>query len=263
MKRILSFVLTLLMLFSQACSVCALESGVSSFSITAVEPNQKNRYIYVNITAPATREDSTLLMGFFKDGTLTGLTPFDISTEKEFKNQKINIAPLVTDENGKYYLDQTPDEIKIFTWNKSSLAPKTLCDNVLTPEVISAANHDVVESLKIVPEATNSIRNNHLTWEEDYLDGAADSWDDHLFPIMDYIDNCAIKAIEDAGTHLLTSPYAQKQYEDELSKIRSLIAAAPSEQKNKLVGLLSSAALGNKYYDALENAQKFLDFSLR
>lgn len=262
MKKIFALVFATVLLFVNSVDVFALGSGVSSFSITPIEADQKYKYIKINITAPKKQTNSKLLVGFYVNGTLTKLTPLDVSSQTSFKNKTIDTAVLVKSSSGNYYKDLTPDEIKIFTWNKNNLAPKTLCDNVLTPQVIKKANAEVVESLKLVPEATMFIRENHLTWEEDYLDGFADTWDTHLFPIMDYIDTCAKGAITDAETHLLTSLFAQNRYYDELSQIRNLLNSAPPEQKSKISDLLDPTALGKEYYNALNNATKFLDFSL-
>ena len=255
--------LIFVMMLTSAIHSYALESGVKSFSISPIEADQKYKYIKVNITAPKTVANSRLLVGFYdRDHKLLSLTSYDISAKKEFKNQTINTSVTVKTPSGNYFEDRTPEIIKIFTWNKNNLAPKTLCDNVLTPDVIKKANAEVVESLKLVPEATMFIRENHLTWEETYLAGEADTWDTHLFPIMDYIDLCAEGALEDAEDHLLTSLFAQERFKTELSNIRRLLSTAPAEQKSKIADLLDPTALGKEYYNALNNATKFLDFSL-
>lgn len=263
MKKIFALVFVTVLLFVNAVSVFALGSGVSSFSINPIDADQKHKYIKINITAPKKQSNSKLLVGFYVDGTLTKLTAFDVSSQTSFKNQQIDIGVSEKTSSGAIKInDFTPDEIKIFTWDKTSLKPKTLCYNALTHDVITKANAEVVESLKLVPEATAYIRDNHLVWEEDYLDGVSDTWDTHLFPIMDYIDTCANGAITDAKEHLLTSPFAQNRYRDELSQIRDLINSAPAEQKAKIADLLDATALGKEYYNALNNAMKFLDFTL-
>lgn len=266
MKKIFALVLVTVLLFVNSVSVFALGSGVSSFSINPIDADQKHKYIKINITAPKKQSNSKLLVGFYVDGTLTKLTAFDVSSKTSFKNQQIQTSVLVKTPSGNYYKDLTPDEIKIFTWNKNSLAPKTLCDNVLTPAVIKKANAEVVESLSIIPEATEFIRNEFLIWEEDVEDGVAETWDKNLFNIMDQLDECSKKAIEEAETHLMTSLYAQVQYYDDLSQIR-VFANKLSEQEQKTMDKLLSGSLDpiefpTKYYDALNNAMKFLDFSL-
>ena len=94
------------------------------------------------------------------------------------------------------------------------------------------------------------------------MDGLEDSWDSHLFPIMDHIDNCAKGALRDAGSHLVTSLYAQNKYKQDISDIRSLLNAAPPEQRDKLLSFKDPENLESKYYDALIKASRFLDFSL-
>ena len=252
-----------IIIFANCIPSYALESGVSEFTVTPIRPNFKDLYISINVKAPTTQKNSKMLVAFYVDGKLTRLTPLDISANNIFTSQRIYTYVEVIDSNGEQKnQDLTPDEIKIFTWDKTTLKPKTLCHNVLTPEVIAKANAEVVKSLEIVPEATAFIRDSHLTWEEDYLEGIADKWDTHLFPIMDYIDLCAKGALTDAETHLLTSPFAQNRYRDNLSQIRNLLNEAPAEQKNKLVELLDSTKLGKEYYKALNNAMKFMNFSL-
>ncbi len=263
MKKIFMITLATMLIFSSFCSsTYALESGVESFSIDAIQANQKHSYILVNITVPEVQENCNLLVGFFTNGSLTRLTPVDISESRTFTSMKINVYKLVKDPEGNYQADQTPDEIKIFTWDKNSLAPKALCDNVLTPEVIKAANKEVVDSLNIVPQATLYVRENCLDPEEDYINGEADSWDTHLFEIMDYIDFCARQCVLNAENHLITSLYAREQYKDELSEMRKLFNNAPSKQKSKLYDLVNPTVLPETYYNALANAMKFLDFTL-
>lgn len=266
MKKIFALVFVTVLLFVNAVSVFALGSGVSSFSINPIDADQKHKYIKINITAPKKQSNSKLLVGFYVDGTLTKLTPFDISSQTSFENQQIQTSVLVKTPSGNYYKDLTPDEIKIFTWDKTSLKPKTLCYNALTHDVITKANAEVVESLSIIPEATEFIRNEFLVWEEDVEDGIAETWDENLFIIMDKLDECSIKATEDAETHLMTSLYAQVQYYDDLSQIR-VYANKLSKQEQKTMDKLLSGGLDpiefpTKYYDALNNAMKFLDFTL-
>jgi len=262
MKKIIMLLLAVIMLFANCTPSLALESGVSEFSITPIRANQKDKYIKINVTAPSIQANSKMLVAFYIDGKLTSLTPIDISSNTKISDKQISTGGLVKDPNGNYYEDLTPEKIKIFTWDQTTLKPKTLCDNVLTKEVIDKANEEVVEMLKIIPEATQFIRENHLTWESDVEDGIADSWDTHLFPIMDYIDLCAEGALEDAESHLLTSLFAQERYKDELNNIRRLFSQAPAEQKSKITDLINATKLGKDYYNALDSAMKFLDFSL-
>ena len=260
-KKIFALMLIFTVIFTGNISSYALESGVTTFSITSIRANFKDKYIKVNITVPKTVSNGRLLVAFYDENhKLLSVTPLDISTKTSFKNLQINAYE--DPASGTDYIDRTPEIIEIYTWNKNNLAPKTLCDNVLTPKVIKEANADVVESLRLVPEATAFIRDNHLTWEEDVLEGKAETWDTHLFPIMDYIDLCAEGALEDAEDHLVTSLYAQERFKTELSNIRRLFNTAPKEQKEKIAGLLDATALGKEYYTALNNSMKFLDFNL-
>lgn len=177
LKKVLSLILTIILVASSIVTTFALESGVESFSITSIKADQKHKYLYVTIEAPKTHANSKLLVGFYTKGVLTRLTPFDISTKTKFANQKINTYVTIKDPSGNYFLDQTPDEIKIFTWDQNSLAPKTLCDNVLTNEVITAANAEVVESLETVTRAIGDIEMYHLIPGKDYsyLEGNEES----------------------------------------------------------------------------------------
>ena len=262
MKKLFVFLMAMVMMFVNCAPSLALESGVSEFSITPIRANQKDKYIKINVTAPSIQANSKMLVAFYIDGKLTSLTPIDISSNTKFSDKQISTGVLVKDPNGNYYKDLTPEKIKIFTWDKTTLEPKTLCDSVLTKEVIDKANAEVVEMLKIVPEATQFIRETHLVHEEDYLDGIVESWDTHLFPIMDYIDLCAESALEDTKEHLVTSLFAQTRYKNELNNIRNLFSQAPAEQKAKMTDLRNPVNIETKNYDALMNAQKFLDFSL-
>lgn len=262
MKKLFVFLMAMIMLFVNCAPSLALESGVDAFSITPIRSNFKDKYIKINVTAPGIQENSKMLVAFYIGNKLTKLTPLDISSSEEFKLKQINTYEFIQTSSESYYKDLTPDKIKIFTWDQTTLKPKTLCDNVLTKEVIDKANAEVVEMLKIVPEATQFIRETHLVHEEDYLDGIVESWDTHLFPIMDYIDLCAESALEDTKEHLVTSLFAQTRYKNELNNIRNLFSQAPAEQKAKMTDLLNPVNLETKYYDALMNAQKFLDFSL-
>ena len=266
MKKVLSLILTLILVASSIVTTYALESGVTSFSITPIEADQKHKYLYVTIEAPKTHTNSKLLVGFYTDGVLKRLTPYDISTKTKFTKQKINTYVTIKDPAGNYFLDQTPDEIKIFTWDQNSIVPKTLCDNVLTPEVIKEANSEVVESLKIVPEATNFIEEKKLISDKDYenIYGEPETWtwDERLYKIIEQLDLCANQALLDAEEHLLSSLYAQARYKYELSEIRRYVNAAPRDQQIKLEELISEKELGKEYYDAVNNAMKFMDFTL-
>lgn len=277
-KRILASLMVFCVIFSVIFSAHALESGVTKFSITPIEPSQKNKFIYINITAPKTVANGRMLVGFYTDGKLSKLTPLDISTTTTFTKKKIDTYYTVKDPAGNYFVDQTPDEIKIFTWDKSTLKPKTICSNVLTDEVKLAANAKVISSLQTVLEATLYIRENELDYEEDYLDGIVDEWDEHIFPILDYVDYCAANAIIEAGGEittdaaylladtsgikLLTSLYARKQYADEISKIGSLLRQATQREVNKLLSFTDAGVLEKEYYTALDNGLKFLDITL-
>lgn len=259
----------MLIIFSSFVTTYALESGVTGFSITPIRPDFKDKFVYVNLTAPQTRANSKILVSFFTDGVLTRITPLDISSKTGFANQKINTYVTIKDPLGNYFLDQTPDEIKIFTWDQNNLVPKTLCDNVLTHEVIDAANANVVESLALIPEATKLIRETRLITEEEYLAGTAEEWDNYIWNIMDYLDSCAEKCLEDSREHLITSLY-------DLDQVRALANEAPTRQKNKLKTLMeenntteikeedriNGIGIPKKYFDAMNNAMKFLDFSL-
>ncbi len=274
-KKIFTLILTIILIASSVGTTYALESGVKSFSITPIEADQKHKYLYVTIEAPKTHANSKLLVGFYTDGVLKRLTPYDISAKTKFTKQKINTYVTIKDPAGNYFLDQTPDEIKIFTWDQTSLVPKTLCDNVLTQEVIDAANSEVVESLAIVPEAVDFIVNNRLIpkSEKDKYNG---EWDENIYVIMEYIKMSAQGAVEDAKGHLLSSLYAQSIYKDNLDQIRTFANGSTSREKNKLKKLmeesnvqkpsheqmLNGIGVPKKYYDALTNAGKFLDFSL-
>ena len=261
-KKIYAVMLIFVMMLTSTIHTYALESGVKSFSISPIEADQKYKHIYVTVEIPKTQKNSKLMIAFYTQGTLTRLTALDASSATKFTNKKIDTYVLVKDPAGNYYKDQTPDQITIYTWNQKNLAPKTVAEDVLTKDVKYAANAEVVANLQIVLEATEHIRSNCLVWEEDYLDGLEDSWDSHLFPVMDLIDECARGAIRDAGNHLVTSLYAQNKYRQEISDIRSLLNTAPQEQKQKLIDLLNPTALGKEYYNALTNATQFLDFSL-
>ncbi len=280
MKKIILLLLVFSIVFAGVMPTYALESGVKSFDITPICANQKDRYLGINIELDKTYNNATMFVAFYMDGKLTNLTPFDVSAKKEFifdstlprdKNKPNYIfkqetaIKAYTVQNGAFK-DQTPDKIRIFTWDKTSLAPQTLCDNVLTQDVIDNANAQVVKSLSIVPEATQHIRKNFLDTQEDVEDGFATEWDEHLFSIMDYIDKCAIGALEDSKEHLLTSLFAQTRYETELSNIRALYSKTTQAEKKKmekiLNGSLDPTEFPTKYYDALNNSMKFLDFSL-
>ena len=278
-KKLFALILIFVFVYTGTISAYALENEVASFKISPIKANQKDKFIGVDIEVNSKYINSTMFVAFYMDNRLTKLTPFDVSTTKSFTfNPKLSrvkkdgetLSPIekqataisVGTESNNTIINQTPDKIKVFIWDKTNLKPKTICDNVLTPEMIQDANAEVVKSLKIVPLATAFIRENHLTWEEDYLAGIADKWDTHLFPIMDYIDLCAKGALTDAETHLLTSPFAQNRYRDNLSQIRNLLNEAPAEQKSKIADLLDPTALGKEYYTALNNSMKFLDFSL-
>jgi len=278
MKKLFVFTLILIVTVSSFVTASALESGIEAFSITPIRPNQKDPFVYVNFTVSEVQPDATLLVAFYTNGTLTRLTPFDISEKVLFTNQKINAYIVALNSDGvKYRADQTPDEIKFFTWDKTTLAPKTLCDDVLNKEVIDAANKEVLDSLALVPEATEFIRKNRLISEEDFINGNYSDWDTHIYPILDYIDACAVSAEKDAENHLLTSLYAQSLYKGNIDEIRSNMRQTPTRQKNKLIELMSEnnkidglseeemlngIGIPKKYYKALENAGKFLDFSL-
>lgn len=284
MKKIILLLLAFLIVFTGVMPVYALESGLISFSIEPICPDQKDKFLGINVELDDTYSNSTMLVAFYMNGKLTKLTPYDVSSKKEFtfdptltRDKKatpnlfqqetlIYTYSTIKSPSGNYFKDLTPDEIKIFIWDKTTLKPKTLCDNVLTPDVIKAANADVVESLSIIPEATERIRNRFLVWPEDVEDGLAETWDEHLFAIMDHLDACAEQATEDAETHLMTSLYAQSQYYDDLSQVRKLANNLTAQEQQTMDDLLSGSLnpvdFPTKYYNALNYAMKFLDFSL-
>ncbi len=297
MKKTIALMLIFVMMLTSTIHTYALESGVKSFSIEEIRPDQKDKFLGINVKLDDTYSNSTMLVAFYTNGKLTKLTPYDVSSKKEFtfdptltRDKKktpniyqqetlINTYVTVKTSSGNYFVDQTPDEIKIFTWDKSTLKPKTICSNVLTDEVKLKANAKVISSLQTVLEATFYIRENELDYEEDYLDGIVDEWDEHIFPILDYVDYCAANAIIEAGGEveenynipptdstteikLLTSLYAQERFSEEISKIGALLRQTTERELNKLLSFTDAGVLEEEYYTALNNGLKFLDITL-
>lgn len=264
MKKFLSFVL-LICLITLSLPSSALESGVSSFGVETIKHDQKDRFININITAPETVEGSKMFVAFYLNGRLTKITPLDIAAKKEFSSVKVNVYEILTDENGgKYQSDCTPDEIKVFTWGKNNIVPKTLCDNVLTKEVITEANKDVKTLMENALKATDFIRKNHLKYEDDALLEGVPWQDEKLFEVMDHIDNCAKYALGEIDKKLMTSIYVRTKYKDEIDAMRDLFSQVPHNRQMEIENLISDPTkFGNDtYYEVFEDALIFLDFTL-
>ncbi len=264
MKKFLSFVL-LICLITLSLPSSALESGVSSFSVETIPRNTFDRFIKFNITAPKTADNSTMFVAFYLNGRLTKITPFDITNENEFSSGEVKVYEVLTDENGgKYQSDCTPDEIKVFTWSKNNIVPKTLCDNVLTKEVITEANKDVKVLMETAKKVSKTIRDEQLQGEDDALNMGVPWEDKELYKIMDILYNCSVYCTEEIDKKLMTSIHVRTKFKDEIDEIRSLLSKVSKERKDFIANLMTDPTkLGvDGYPEFFNDAQIFLNFSL-
>jgi len=201
-----------------AFPVCvqALDSGVTSASVdeikhhqpTTIDGDHSDKPLKINITVPKVYQGATVMAAFYTDGILTGLKEVSISPSTKEATVTFDLKQPNSEEGSP-----TPDSIKIFTWEQGKIKPLANSHEVLTTQVISAANAKIVSNILdyIIGTAnkksiTAYVRNN-INFEAQH---------DKILALMDKMDECARIANQQKETHLLTSEYAIRIFYDDV-----------------------------------------------
>ncbi len=223
------------MLCQMACVYAGSEDLNAQFSIEPIAKDSASQRFNVSISIPSAVSGSSLLMCFYTEGVLTGTTAFDSSSAKSFSQRvKYNVSP---------------DEIKLFMWQKGALKPIKKAQSVVTPELIEYANAEVVELLNAAPAAINHIRYNWIL-----------ETDTDIIAILDKLQACVDEAKPYADTHLLTSLFVRDTFKEELTEIQRLRNESDTKQMDKLESIILNDM--GEHYETVEYLISFLDIKL-
>jgi hypothetical protein len=241
MKKLLSIALTFAITLS--CLPCTagsdLHPSVTGFSLAPITVNNYVPKITFNeIVVPETSSHK-LMLAFYNDGVISKITTFDISSKTTLKGR-----------NNEILFDKTPEEIRFFTWDTNCLKPLRTSVNVLTPEVIEAANADVVTKfLTPAKKATANIRNNWLS-----------STDTALYELMDLIDFFVDEVIKDKDEHLLTSEYSRRVNAENFEILEGKVKALSKKDRDYLYEIYTNPEF--PYADCITSMMKFLNLKI-
>lgn len=217
MKKQICILLCVLILIA-ALPVCAqaLDNGVSSASIDAINHHQpttiygdhSDKPLKINITVPKLYSDGTVMAAFYTDGVMKKLVPVNISSTTKKATISFDITTGKDDE-----LPPTPDSIKLFTWEQGRIKPLAKSHEILTKDVITAANARIVSNILDYILGTSSkksitkyVRDN-INFETEH---------DKIDALLDKMDECARLADEKKDKYLLTSEYAIRLFYDDV-----------------------------------------------
>ncbi len=241
MKKLLSIALTFaITIFGLPCMAASdLPPSVTKFSLQTITVDNYNPKIYfTEIVVPETSSHN-LMLAFYNDGVISKITTFDISKNTTLKGRNIEV-----------YYDKTPEEIRFFTWDTTSLKPVRTSVNVLTPELIEVLNADVVSKfLEPAKKATSWIRNNELS-----------SYQTDLYELMDLIDVFVDDVIKDKDKHLLTSEYSRRVNAEKFEILENKVKALSKTDRDFLYGIYTNPEF--PYADSITAMMKFLNLKL-
>lgn len=241
MKKLLSIALTFaITLFGLPCMAgSGLQQSVTKFSLeTITVDNYVPKLTFTEIVVPETSSHK-LMLAFYNDGVISKITTFDISAKTTLKGR-----------NNEIRFDKTPEEIRFFTWDTSSLRPVRTSVDVLTPDVIELANTDVVTKfLTPAKKATANIRNNWLS-----------STDTELYDLMDLIDVFVDDVIKDKDLHLLTSEYCRRVNTEKFTILENRVKALSKKDRDYLYEIYSNPEF--PYADCITSMMKFLNLKI-
>lgn len=242
MKKLVTLFLSLALIsgltFAQGAN---LVSPVSSFEIEPIKHSSHASKLIFNFSVPEAIPGSCFIIGFYTDGALTQISSYDISSTTTFKDITITY-------------EITPDEIKVFTWSKNNIIPRSLSEDMLTESIISAANANVYSKLlEQLPVSTKYIRQKVI-----------EATDYDLHKILNDIDKCVADAKQYQSTHLLTSEFAKRKYRQELEVMIETFENAPEDQKERFATrVIDAGQLPDKYHRPISNMQKFFDIEFK
>ncbi len=225
MKKVLCALLagTLFLSTAFCAEASALQDGGASFTIDAIRHDRNSSEpITFSVTVPNTYEGGILLAGFYTDGVLTKTIPLDVSSKTSFTG--LQFQATYKDGDG---LPLTPDRIRLYTWDKNSLKPLTLADDVLTEDVITEANDYTVRYILVhllgennKPNIVEKMRNS-VEEHPEYND--SETRFAKVISLLNAMENCARVAYNNRTTMLLTSEATKRLLDKEFTSLESLI----------------------------------------
>ncbi|MBO5008957.1 MAG: hypothetical protein J6D26_08990 [Clostridia bacterium] len=233
-KKLLSLLLAGMLILSTACTASGAELEESGAVLTIDRithySNPQDPIIF-NITVPTTYTDGILLAGFYTNGQMSKLEPLDISSKSKFSVK----YQMTYEDNDGYPL--TPDEIKLFIWNRGNLMPLTIAtesESILTSDIIEAANYCTINWMLNRILGTGST-----TGVISALKSKIDPPENYpkIIYLLDLMKDAAQKAYNIKSEKILTSEFTKRFLDDELQELKSVVEYIESveTQKNALV----------------------------
>ena len=214
MKRL--FLVLLALSIAVSCTginAIALQESAASFDIVPINhylPPASHEPLMINITTPAAVDSGTLIIAFYTDDKITTIKTMDASV-----STKLDTIALELSNSKEDGLPATPDKIRLFTWDKGRLKPLAKAsDNMLTPDVVSAANRLI--EINILDYLLGINKTNIINLLEGEFD---DVKDDKVILLLDAMRKCANDAYSKKETQLLTSEYGRRMYRDEIETV--------------------------------------------
>ncbi len=245
-KKLLSLLLAGVLAFGSVGCVSAEELGECEATISIdilqhyKQPTDRNGGNHPPLTMTVTIPEEYLdnaLIGFYTEGQLTRLSKLEAASQE--------FTLTLTKEDGDGLL-KTPDEIKIFVWNKGKLIPLTKSKGLLEPDetgcnlAIQNANYEMIRYfLKPFVDNGNSLTVTEFL-SENYLSKEEDK-DLVIKSLLNIMEKCANQAYSYKDTHLLTSEFGRRMFYDELLEVYELLQDEENKaQKDKLIDIWTS-----------------------
>lgn len=268
-KKLLSLLLAGVLAFGSVGCVSAkdLEECEATISIDVLkhymEPKASDGGNHPPLTMTLTIPEEHLnnaLVGFYTEGQLTQLSKLEAASQK--------FTLTLTKEDGDGLL-KTPDEIKVFVWNKGKLIPLTKSTGLLEPDktgcnaAIESANYAMIKNLL---KGFVDTGDNFITVTEFFLlNNYFTSNDTVILRLLEIMENCAIEADKYKNTHLLTSEFGRRIFHDELSEVYELVQNESNKaQIDKFADVylnLNNDGAG-KYKDYIDRLFNFLKIDI-
>jgi len=258
MKKICSVLLACFLAFFAPCiGAYAMGDSISAFKAGTInhyyEPSRHTPLTFT-VTVPTAISDGNLVAVFYTEEQITSVKTFDISASASIG--KIIFETTMESGDG---LPLTPDKIRFFTWNSSNLKPLAYStDNVLTAEVVSSANSQIVSYI-LDYLLGYSNKKNVISFMEGQFDETSH---DKVLLLLGTMKKCAEDAYSKKDTQLLTSEYGRRTYYDEINEVLTLLkqdTAQMEELKNVYSNLSGmSDPRGKTSYQVINRLLDFL-----
>ncbi len=231
MKKIFSILLAcFLVLLAPGIGTYAMGNSISTFKAGTINHHHdpsRHTPLEFTVTVPNAISGGSLVAVFYTEEQITAVKTFDISESASIG--KITFETTMESGDG---LPPTPDKIRFFTWNSSNLKPLAYStDNVLTAEVVSSANKNMVLYILDYLLGYNK-KTNVISFMEGQFD---DTKHDKVLLLLETMKKCAEDAYSKKDTQLLTSEYGRRAYYDEINEVITLLkqdTAQMEELKN-------------------------------